>query len=503
MKPNLLQNVTAARAVSTPILAIGTPDQQACLSGLVNALDGDPQIVWDCVRGLRGLNDKGTRAVATLGNPEEVAQDTQRLSTALTLSLKLPADTVVYAYNAHRHIGEPDGAQAVSNVRERFKESGRTLILLGPGFTLPAELQTDVVVLEEEMPGDDQLRGIVASLYRATEGLKDPAADLLAAAIPAGRGLAAFQAEQAFALSMSKAGLDVEAAWERKKAAINQIPGLTLSFGGPTFADLGGLDSIRLYAERLFGGPRAPEVIFRMDEIEKMIGSTSYSGDGGVGKDALGAFLRAMEDWGWNGIIAVGPPGTAKTAVSRAFGATYGKPEIAADLGAMKGGIVGESEAKVRQALRVVHGIGGARVFVFATCNKLDALPTELRRRFRAATWFFDLPTPQERANIWKLHLKANGLPAASPLPDDTDWTGAEIRNCCLAAVEQSLSVEDAGAYVIPVARADADGLAKLRGLADGRFLSASYLTADGKADAYRITRAEAPAASRRMRKES
>ncbi len=41
-----------------------------------------------------------------------------------------------------------------------------------------------------------------------------------------------------------------------------------------------------------------------------------------------------------------------------------------------------------------------------ATSNSIASLPPELRRRFTLGTFFFDLPTAEERETIWRIYLK-------------------------------------------------------------------------------------------------
>jgi SpoVK/Ycf46/Vps4 family AAA+-type ATPase len=54
-----------------------------------------------------------------------------------------------------------------------------------------------------------------------------------------------------------------------------------------------------------------------------------------------GTVLTWMQDRDAEGMILIGPPGTAKSLVGAAAGNTGGIPTIAFDLGAMKSGIYG------------------------------------------------------------------------------------------------------------------------------------------------------------------
>jgi hypothetical protein len=100
-----------------------------------------------------------------------------------------------------------------------------------------------------------------------------------------------------------------------------------------------------------------------------------------------------------------------------------------------------------------------------------------LRRRYTLGTWFVDLPDCEERQAIWALYLKRYKL-SANPLtdmPDDSQWTGAEIRTCCDLAYRLSCSLKDAAAYIVPVAVSAGDKIRELRMAADGKYTSASH----------------------------
>jgi SpoVK/Ycf46/Vps4 family AAA+-type ATPase len=185
--------------------------------------------------------------------------------------------------------------------------------------------------------------------------------------------------------------------------------------------------------------------------------------DGGFGSDIKGA-------------IYLGHPGGGKSYLARAIGNTFGTPTITIDLGAMKGGLVGQSEGNIRRALKIIDGISGGNALVIATCNRLDTLPPELRRRFNLGLWFFDLPSEAERKAIWKLHLKRRGFGPKDLLGiDDTDLTGADIRNACDTAFTLGVSLKEAAQFCnVPVAKADPASVERLRQMAHGKFLSAS-----------------------------
>jgi hypothetical protein len=112
------------------------------------------------------------------------------------------------------------------------------------------------------------------------------------------------------------------------------------------------------------------------------------------------------------------------------------------------------------------------RSLFVATCNSIGTLPPELRRRFTFGTFFFDLPTGPERFAIWAIYCTKYKV--GGELPDDTGWTGAEIKMCCDIAHRLKMPLQQAAQYIVPVARSAADQIEKLRTLASGKFISAS-----------------------------
>src|SRR5213596_318187 len=284
-------------------------------------------------------------------------------------------------------------------------------------------------------------------------------------------GLAAFPAEQVLAMSLSKKGLDVERLWKRKRQAVEQAPGLTIWRGGETFTEIGGCDNIKRFLTAVLQGREAPRVVVFVDEIEKAFAGTGTDMSG-VKTEMTGTMLSWMQDRGADGIIFIGPPGAAKSAVGKAAGATAGIPTVAFDLSAMQNSLVGGSGERLRAALQVIDAISQGRSLWIATCNSITSLPPELRRRFTLGTFFFDLPSAEERRAIWNIYV--NRWRLTGELPDDEGWTSAEIKECCRKAWRLKLSLRESAGYIVPVSRSAADQIEALRRQGSGRFLSAA-----------------------------
>lgn len=472
--PTLAQQFKSARRVSAPLVVVNTPDPATTMEILCTvAKDDGPHVEWDYVRGLGGRNDSARDWIAEQGDFDGT---TNNPLFALVVAEKLPRHGILFIHLAHRWIPEAAVVQAIWNLRDRYKADQRTLVLLSKHFPVPAELSDDVLVLEEPLPSEADLEQIVIRMHDAAQMIPLPGS--LPQATEALRGLSAFCAEQVTAMSLRKKGLDVDALWERKRQAIEQTPGLKVFRSGETFDDVGGCEIVKGFLRRVMHGQARPNAVVFIDEIEKMLGGSK--GDlSGISQDQLGAILSYMQDHASTGMIFIGPPGAAKSAIAKAAGNDGGVPTIQLDLGAAKGSLVGQSEHQLRNALKVITAVSNGRALWIATCNSIADLPPELRRRFTLGTFFFDLPDAAEREAIWLIYqakyLRLNGSGwEPGDLPNDSGWTGAEIRQCCDIAWRLGCSLKDAANFIVPVARSAADAIARLREQASGRFLSAS-----------------------------
>ncbi len=460
----------AARRAATPLLAVRTADPASTMAQVTASLNGKsevPIVAWDILNGLAGRNEAGKSAVAKL-----VGENAGQLgpADALAAAQRIVKDTILFFLNPQRVWEQVDVLQGIWNLRDVFKTTGQMLVLVStPGAALPTELQSDVMVLDEPLPSAEELAVLVRETFEAAE-LPEPSEETINRAVDAIVGLAAFPAEQVLAMSLSKDGLDFERLWDRKRQAVEQTPGLTIWRGGETFDQIGGCENIKRFLDAVIHGEEAPRVVVFVDEIEK-----AFAGSGtdtsGVKTEMTGTMLSWMQDRNADGVIFIGPPGAAKSAVAKAAGATAGIPTVAFDLSAMQSSLVGGSGERLRSALQVVDAISQGRSLWIATCNSITSLPPELRRRFTLGTFFFDLPTAEEREAIWSIYEQRWNV--SGERPDDDGWTGAEIKECCRKAWRLKLSLRDSATYIVPVSRSAADQIEALRRQASGRFLSA------------------------------
>ncbi|MES2459748.1 MAG: AAA family ATPase, partial [Armatimonadota bacterium] len=496
MTPELITKLKAARRVATPLIAVETSEPASAIRGICDAINGTApcKLVWDCIRGAVPQSEESAAVLKATAEKMQVTGETiTDISlafcepiNALELTAHLPGESLVILQNSHRLFqGTPTGTfgimQATWNLRDVLKSTGTTLVLLAPSHSLPVELTQDVTVMVHDLPSDADIAQTVTEVYAAAEIDGLPCPEILHSAQVALRGLNAFAVEQTAAESMRVTGLDMPGLWGRKKSLIEQSKAASFHTTGLRYSDIGGAQSVKAYFSALFSGPRRPELVVMIDEFDKQMAASDAQGDNGVGRDSLQVMLNQMVENDYPGAIFAGHPGTGKTVLTEAIAMEHGVPLLKADLAAVKGSLMGESEQGIRDFFRMIKGLtggqsGGKALFIGCVNKMHDSIPPELRRRFtRRGVWFFDLPTAEERDAIWCITLQRFGLDCQpDQFPSDENWTGADIYNCVEIATALDISLAKAAAYLVPVAVSDPDSIAALRKSADNRWLSVS-----------------------------
>ena len=493
MAKTFIQLFTAARAVSTPLVAIRTFDPASSIQGITTSLgaalaEKTPLICWDAIHGLKGLNDCGTEALSDIfkkaddGNGVEAAA-TVDLSIALATLEAAEEDVIAFIHNPHL-FWEADKKiiQAIYNLRNDYKAAGNMIaLLIGIGVEIPAELQQDTLILEEPLPTRAELAAVIKDTYsnaaqKYTACKKGPSVEVIRAGEDALIGLPRFPADQASAmcLDMEKGTLDIETLWSRKKDIVSANPGLSYHNGGETLADMYGCDSIRNFGTKFMEGKYAPTVILRQDEIEKQFAGNGSDSSGTKG-NLLGEWLTWVNDRRIICTLALGVPGSSKSHYCYCIGGEYGKPVINYSIPGMEHAHVGTSAKNQRTAHKVIDAISDERVWLIATANSLNGLPAELISRFQVGgIFFFDAPDDEEKVGIMKLKIVKYGLDANQQLPDMTNWTGRDVDNCARKAETLGISLVEASGYIVPLLTSHKEQMDGLRQSANGRYLSAS-----------------------------
>ncbi|WP_417746730.1 AAA family ATPase [Rosistilla oblonga] len=414
------------------------------------------------------------------GQTEQDASGNDPLAAIRSVNaLATPDGTAILVLqNFHRFLQSAEVVQALSRQIISGKQNRTIVVVLSPVVQIPTELEKMIVVMEHDLPTRQELHELARGI--ATEEGELPEDSELQPILDAAAGLTRMEAENAFSLSLvRRERITSDAVWEMKTQTLKKSGLLSLYRGDSDFNGLGGLSALKAFCKR--------------------------------------AMLQHHRDNLLNrprGVLLLSPPGCGKSQFCKALGKEVGRPVLNLDVGSLMGSLVGQSEERTRQALRVIDamapciamidevekafaGMNGSGdsgvasrmfgtflswlndhesdVFVVCTANDVSKLPPEFSRSERFdGVFFLDLPSREEKDAIWKIYRDLYGVGPTQSIPDDTNWTGAEIKSCCRLAALLDLPLKQAALNVVPVAVTASEAMDRLRTWASGRCLSAS-----------------------------
>src|SRR5205807_8008584 len=174
-------------------------------------------------------------------NIEMTATDPLAILRALPALADDKGTAILLLHNFHRFFNNPEVIQTTFSQLVVGKQQRTFVVVLSPVVQIPVELEKLFVVVEHALPDREQLERIARELTRDTpEDL--PQGDALQRVLDAAAGLTRYEAEGAFALSLTRHNaLRPESVWELKAQALKKNNLLTLHRGGERFDSLGGL----------------------------------------------------------------------------------------------------------------------------------------------------------------------------------------------------------------------------------------------------------------------
>ena len=496
-----------------PVLYVETFEERRALAAIRSAMEGGllstPRSVhtWSITTGLVDPEGRVSPGTTDPLRALDAAQHVDRAAAFVFLDL-------------HAHMGDgtrPADPAIVRKLRELAADFqngllARTLIIVAPALRIPPELEKDVHILDFPLPDETAIRRILDDLIAANAGnrrlrinLTETDKDRL---VRASLGLTETEAEGALARARASDGVldadDVTTVLQEKKQAVRKAGLLEYVDTDIDLAGVGGLDNLKRWLRR---------------------------------RD--NSWLAEAAEYGIpapRGVLITGVPGCGKSLTAKAVAASWRLPLLRLDIGKVFSGIVGSSESNLRTAIRSAEaaapavlwvdeiekgfsGVGAtgdsgtasrvfggfltwmqektAPVFVIATSNNVQSLPPELLRKGRFDEIFFvDLPAPDERAQIWELHVRKHihaaphhaGFIFGDVLRADLvlateGFSGAEIEQAVIAGLFDAFSErrhitgDDLRLAVersVPLSVTQAESLAALRAWAGERAVSAS-----------------------------
>src|ERR1043166_8944525 len=263
--------------------------------------------VWDVAAGLR------LPGTANTSQPESGAGDPLAALRALPALADEKGTAILVLHNFHRFLTSPEVVQTAFTQLVAGKQQRTFIVVLAPTINIPVELEKLFVVLEHTLPDREQLARIAREL--SSDNPNDlPKGDDLQRVLDAAAGLTRYEAEGAFALSLTRRNaIRPEVIWELKAQTLKKSNLLTLHRGQEDFTSLGGLSNLKDFCRRAL----------RPNKIKP------------------------------RGVLLLGPSGTGKSQFCKALGNETQRPTLLLDVGSLMAGLVGQSEANLRQALRI------------------------------------------------------------------------------------------------------------------------------------------------------
>ncbi len=376
------------------------------------------------------------------------------------------SDPTIFAFkDLHPFLDSPAVVRwlrdAVSHYRSCRLE--QTIIILSPVLRIPPELEKDVAVLDFRLPTMSEIGQVFDRVFldkRLNTSEHPPVAgDEKETLLRAALGLTVDEAEKVYTralISTGKLSQDVlDIVLSEKKQIIRRSQILEFWEEPRTLSQVGGLENLKKW----------------LDERK-------------------GSFSESARSYGLpqpKGLLLLGVPGCGKSLVAKTVSNLWNLPLLKLDMGRIFAGIVGSSEQNLRSVLRTAESLapcllftdevdkafggmassmgadGGTAarvfgtfltwmqekrtpVFVIATANRVDRLPGEFLRKGRFDEIFFiDLPNPQEREEIFRIHLKMrrsdiSAYEMADLSARTSGFSGAEIEQAIISAMYEAFA---------------------------------------------------------------
>ncbi|MBC5795451.1 AAA family ATPase [Sphaerospermopsis sp. LEGE 00249] len=366
-------------------------------------------LLWDIVT---GWDDNGTDKGSVMGALSRITKTPENTTTIFVLR-----DIHFILKNPETEKNAPV-IRAIKNLTRQLKRTRQTLILTSHTLTIPPELQEEITVIDFPLPNIQEIDYLIHQLIVPEKlNLNGLGKEQL---IKACQGLSRARIRRVLAAALAAKGqvneTDIDRVLEEKKQAVRQTGILEFYTSNESLKNVGGLENLKQW------------VRMRQD-----------------------AFTEEARRYGIpnpKGVLLVGIQGTGKSLSAKTIAHEWRLPLLRLDVGRLFGGIVGESENRIRQMIQLAEAIspcvlwmdeidkafgninsgvdgdsGTSRrvfgtlitwmqektspVFMVATANNVQILPAELLRKGRFDEIFFlNLPTENERHDIFKVHIQ-------------------------------------------------------------------------------------------------
>ncbi len=435
-----------------PVVYLVSPEEEPAEELLVRVADRtDPArqlYIWDLVKGWEDTGEDRGSVMGALGRVARAATEEDAIFILRDLHFVL------------RQAGSEKNAPIIrelKNLSRALKRSRKLLVLLSHTLEIPADLAEDITVMDMPLPSSPEISRLI-DLYIAPDKLKLGSALGREQLVKACQGLSRERIRRVLARALAAkqcvTETDIDLVLEEKKQAIRQTGILEFFRSRESLKSVGGLDNLKQWVR--------------------------------VRQEAFTEEARRYGLPNPKGILLVGIQGTGKSLSAKTIAHEWRLPLLRLDAGRLFGGIVGESESRVRQMIQlseamapcvlwideidkafgnITSGADGdsgtsrrvfgslitwmqektSPVFIVATANNVPLLPPELMRKGRFDEIFFlNLPTEPERKEIFRVHVQRIRPNRVREFDFDAlaqkaiNFSGAEIEQVIIDAMYQA-----------------------------------------------------------------
>jgi ATPases of the AAA+ class len=459
---NMQEEISILIQAQYPLIYLVTSEEERCEQAIAAiAKANKPQgrvFVWTVTQGMIEYGQPRTNQQSTL-SPQAAIEWAIRQREPN--EKREPNDNVsIYIFkDLHPFKDDATVTRLLRDAIASFKGTHKTIILMSPLQQIPIELEKEVVVLDFPLPDMKELNQVLSSQLEQTKSRRittEGREKLLKAAL----GLTKDEAEKVYRKAQVCKGRltedEVDIVLSEKKQLIRRNGILEFIEEDETIEAVGGSEALKNWL-----------------------------------RQRSNAFTERAREYGLpqpKGMLIMGVPGCGKSLIAKTTSRLWGLPLLRLDMGRVyDGSMVGRSEANLRNALKTAELIspailfidelekgfaggpgsadsdGGTSsrvfgsfltwmqektspVFVMATANGVNRLPGELLRKGRFDELFFvDLPTKEERQDIFKIHLSKRRMDISrfdlEQLSNVSDgFSGAEIEQGLVAAMYEAFA---------------------------------------------------------------
>jgi len=409
------------------------------IRGIAKSFDSCNIYEWNCVDGLRLREKDSYKYIENKENQDELLQY------ILDIDNKSIKDIFILE-DFNEYIEDSKVKHLLRVIAEKARFTNTHVLIISAIYKLPVELEKYITLIDIPLPDRADLE-VTLSQVEKDKKLSLPV-HLRNKLVDAALGMTTIEADLAFCLSAVKDNFNENSPFTvaSEKEQIIKKSGLLEYFQkNETLKDIGGLDVLK-------------------DWLKKR----------------QVAYDLPAKQWGLSepkGLLLLGVPGCGKSLTAKCIASMWNMPLLRLDIGKVYQGLVGSSEDNMRRAIstaeavapcvlwidEIEKGLSGTKssgstdggvtsrifstiltwmqektkpVFVVATANDIRQLPPELLRKGRFDEIFFvDLPTEDERQNIFKIHLEKKNQKseffALTQIGKESEgFNGAEIEEC-------------------------------------------------------------------------